>query len=111
MNIFWKKQNLTFKTIYKDNKEVKVHLTYEIKRNFAYYFSERYYIDNCIKDCIKDFFSIFIEKKFMYESENVNRLIDSHKLRLINSHINTSFNLDWCPKHFKVRNINITHLV
>ena len=47
----------------------------------------------------------------MYESENVNRLIDSHKLRLINSHINTSFNLDWCPKHFKVRNINITQLV
>lgn len=111
MGIFWTKFNCSFTGEYRDKKSVDIYYEFEVKRNLTYLFTDDIILKSTINRCIQEFLSIFIEKKWMYEGENINRLIREDRLKIINSHINTNFQFDWCPKGLKVRNIKITHLI
>jgi len=60
---------------------------------------------------LKYFGSTLIEKKWMYECEDIRRLIRDDKLELLNKHINSFYQSDWNTKGIKIKNIKITHLI
>lgn len=113
MSLFWKKYTIEFKLQTKDNKQFRyVYVDFEQKRNWYWFISKNTLLYKCIKDCIQEWFLIWINQSWIFEGENPNRLIDEEKLRLINSHINTEWNLEYQPSiKGKIRNIKITHLI
>lgn len=114
MSLFWKKYTIEFSLQTKDNKQFRhVYVDFEQKRNWYWFISENIALHRCLKDCIQEWFLIWVNQSWIFEGENPNRLIDEEKLRLVNSHINTEWNLDYQPtlKAGKIRNIKITHLI
>ena len=114
MSLFWKKYTIEFSLQTKDNKQFRhVYVDFEQKRNWYWLISENVALHRCLKDCIQEFFSIWVNQSWIFEGNNVHRLIDENKLKIINSHINTMWNLDYQPtlKDGKIRNIKITHLI
>lgn len=107
----WLKKEVYFYGEYRDKKKVHIYYNFEVKFNFSYLRLKKEKLIKIINDSIQNFFEIFIDKKFMFEGQDTRRLIDDYKLEITNKHINTIFNLDWCPKGIKVRNIKITTLV
>lgn len=118
MNLLWKKYTITFELVAKDYKCFRyATVEFEQKRNWYWLKSKLFFSDNlnlhrCLIDSIKQWFGNMIRFNWMFEGENPNRLIDDTKLRLVNSHINTNWNLDWQPSlQGKIRNIKLTYLV
>lgn len=114
MSLFWKKYTIEFSLQTKDNKQFRhVYVDFEQKRNWYWLISENVALHKCLKDCIQEWFLIWVNLNWIFEGENPFRLIDEEKLRLVNSHINTMWNLDYQPtlKEGKIRNIKITHLI
>ena len=114
MSLFWKKYTIEFSLQTKDNKQFRhVYVDFEQKRNWYWLISENVSLHRCLKDCIQEFFIIWVNQSWIFEGNNINRLIDEDKLKLVNSHINTNWNLDYQPilKEGKIRNIKITHLI
>lgn len=114
MSLFWKKYTIEFNLQTKDNKQFRhVYVDFEQKRNWYWLISENIGLHRCLKDCIQEWFLIWVNQSWIFEGENSNRLIDDKKLDLINAHINTWWNLEYQPvlKEGKIRNIKITHLI
>lgn len=114
MSLFWKKYTIEFSLQTKDNKQFRyVYVDFEQKRNWYWFISENVALHRCLKDCIQEWFLIWVNQAWIFEGENPNRLIDNKKLNLINSHINTWWNLEYQTtlKEGKIRNIKITHLI
>ena len=114
MSWFWKKYTIEFSLHTKDNKQFRyVYVDFEQKRNWYWFISENITLQKCIKDCIQEWFLIWVNQAWVFEGENTNRLIDENKLKIINSHINTFWNYDYQQsfKDVKIRNIKITHLI
>ena len=114
MSLFWKKYTIEFSLQTKDNKQFRhVCVDFEQKRNWYWLISENVALHKCLKDCIQEWFLIWVNQSWIFEGENPNRLIDEEKLRLVNSHINTEWILEYQPsvKEGKIRNIKITHLI
>ena len=114
MSLFWKKYTIEFSLRTKDNKQFRhVYVDFEQKRNWYWLVSKNVALHKCLKDCIQEWFLIWVNQSWMFEGENPNRLIDEDKLRLVNSHINTEWNLEYQHeiKEGKIRNIKITHLI
>ena len=114
MSLFWKKYTIEFSLQTKDNKQFRhVYVDFEQKRNWYWLISENVALHKCLKDCIQEWFLIWVNLNWIFEGENPFRLIDEEKLRLVNSHINTMWNLDYQPilKEGKIKNIKITHLI
>ena len=112
MNLLWEKNEINFDGHYKDGKRVTIYFEYEVKRNLTYLFTiNSYCLGRCVKDCIQDFINIWCDSKFLHEGNDIHRIIDDQKLKLVNSHINTLFKEDWCPKGVIVRNIKIKYLI
>ena len=114
MSLFWKKYTIEFNLQTKDNKQFRyVYVDFEQKRNWYWFISENVALHRSLKDCIQKWFLTWINQEWIFEGENPNRLIDEDKLRLVNSHINTKWNLDYQSmlKIGKIRNIKITHLI
>lgn len=109
--MFWIKKEARYEGLYKDSKPVHIFYQYEVKFNWTYIWLSIDSLTRTINQCIQDFLTIWIEKKWMYEDGDTRRLIREDRLKLVNNHINTFFRMDWCPKGIKVRNIKITHLV
>ena len=113
MSLLWKKYTISFSLQTRDNKQFRyVFVKKKKKRNWYWFISENISLHKCIKDCIQDIFSILVNQSWIFEGENINRLIDDRKLKLVNSHINTWWNEDYQPCCAgKIRNIKITHLI
>lgn len=114
MSLFWKKYTIEFSIQTKDHKQFRhIYVDFEQKRNLYWLISENVLLHKCLKDCIQELFSILVDQNWIFEGNDINRLIDENKLRLINSHINTWWNEDYQPilKGSKIRNIKITHLI
>ena len=114
MSLFWKRYTIEFSLRTKDNKQFRhVYVDFEQKRNWYWFISENVSLHRCLKDCIQEWFLIWVNQAWMFEGENPNRLIDEDKLRLVNSHINTEWNIDYQHeiKEVKIRNIKITNLI
>lgn len=114
MSLLWKKYTIEFSLQTKDNKQFRhVYVDFEQKRNWYWLLSENVALHRCLKDCIQEWFKIWINFNFLFEGENPNRLIDEDKLKIVNSNINTYWNLDYQPTltEGKIRNIEITHLI
>ena len=114
MSLFWKKYTIEFRLQTKDNKQFRyVYVDFEQKRNWYWLISENVSLHKCLKDCIQEWFLIWVNQAWVFEGENPNRLIDDKKLDLVNAHINTWWNLEYQPalKEGKIRNIKITHLI
>lgn len=114
MNWFWKKYTINFSLRTKDNKQFHyVYVDFEQKRNWYWFVSENYALHRYLKDCIQEWFLIWINFNDMFEGKDPNRLINEEQLRLVNSHINTEWNMDWQQDitSGKIRNIKITHLI
>ena len=114
MNWFWKKYTIEFKLKTKDNKHFRyVYVDFEQKRNWYWFTKENKALEKCLIACIQEWFLIWINMENMFEGKNINRLIDEKKLRLVNSHINTWWNLEYQPDIVfgQIRNIKITHLI
>lgn len=114
MSLFWKKYTIEFSLQTKDNKQFRyVYVDFEQKRNWYWFISENVSLHKCLKDCIQEWFLIWVNQAWIFEGENTNRLIDDKKLYLTNAHINTWWNLEYQPtlKEGKIRNIKITHLI
>jgi len=114
MSLFWKKYTIEFSLQTKDNKQFRyVYVDFEQKRNWYWLTSENVALHRCLKDCIQEWFLIWVNLNWIFEGENPFRLIDEDKLRLVNAHINTEWNLSYQPnlKGGKIRNIKITHLI
>lgn len=114
MSLLWKKYTIEFSLQTKDNKQFRhVYVDFEQKKNWYWLISENVALHKCLKDCIQEWFSIWVNQSWIFEGEDVNRLIDEDKLRLVNSHINIEWNLDYQPtlNEGKIRNIKITHLI
>lgn len=114
MSLFWKKYTIEFSLQTKDNKQFRyVYVDFEQKRNWYWFISENVSLHKCLKDCIQEWFLIWVNQAWIFEGENPNRLIDDKKLDLANAHINTWWNLEYQPtlKEGKIRNIKITHLI
>ena len=111
MKLFWTKFTVNFKGEYKDHKNVDIYYEFEVKRNWTYLFCiNSTILVRSINHCIQEFLTICLNKNWMYEGENPNRLIREDRLKLINNHINTYWRMYWQPKVLKVRNIKITHI-
>ena len=118
MSLLWKKYEITFELVTKDYKCFRyAKVEFEQKRNWYWlksklFFSDSLNLHRCVIDEIKQWFGIFVKFNWIFEGENPFRLIDEKKLKLVNSHINTEWNLDWQPElEGKIRNIKITHLI
>ena len=114
MSLLWKKYRIELSLQTIDNKEFRhVYVEFEQKRNWYWFISENVALHRCLKDCIQEWFLIWVNQAWLFEGGNPNRLIDEEKLKLVNSHINTMWNLDYQPsvKGGKIRNIKITHLI
>ena len=114
MSLFWKKYTIEFSLQTSDNKQFRhVYVDFEQKRNWYWLISENIELHEHIKDCIQEFFTIWVRQNWLFEDEDPNRLIREDKLKLVNNHINTLWNHDWQTtlKEGKVRNIKITHLI
>lgn len=114
MSLLWKKYTIEFSLQTKDNKQFRyVYVDFEQKRNWYWFISENVSLHKCLKDCIQEWFLIWVNQAWIFEGENTNRLIDDKKLDLTNAHINTWWNLEYQPtlKEGKIRNIKITHLI
>ena len=114
MSLFWKKYRIEFSIQTKDHKQFRhVYVDFEQKRNWYWFILENVLLHKCLKDCIQEWFSIWVNQSWVFEGNNINRLIDEDKLELINSHINTWWKEDYQPslKEGKIRNIKITHLI
>ena len=114
MSLLWKKYTIEFSLRTKDNKQFRhVYVDFEQKRNWYWLISENVALHRCVKDCIQEWFLIWVNQSWIFEGENTFRLIDEDKLRLVNANINTKWNLEYQPsvKAGKIRNIKITHLI
>lgn len=114
MSLFWKKYTIEFSLQTKDNKQFRyVYVDFEQKRNWYWFISENVALHRLLKDCIQEWFLVWVNLNWIFEGENPFRLIDEKKLRLVNAHINTEWNLSYQPnlKAGKIRNIKITHLI
>ena len=114
MSLFWKKYTIEFSLETKDHKQFRhVYVDFEQKRNWYWFTDENKPLQEFLKACIQEWFLIWINFNWVFEGENSFRLIDDKKLKLINSHINTIWNLDYQPDITigKIRNIKITHLI
>ena len=112
MSLFWKKYKTEISLNTKDHKKFShVYVEFEVKRNWYMLFHKPNF--SSLQTAIQCWFSIWINLNWMYEGENPFRLIDTEKLRLVNSHINTFWNLDCqCEvREYQIRNIKITHLI
>ena len=114
MSLFWKKYTIEFKLKTKDNKQFRyVYVDFEQKRNWYWFTKENKALKKCLMTCIQEWFLIWINIEDMFDGKNINRLIDDRQLRLVNSHINTWWNLEYQPDIVfgQIRNIKITHLI
>lgn len=114
MSLFWKKYTIEFSLQTTDNKQFRhVYVDFEQKCNWYWIISENVALHRCIKDCIQDCFLIWVNQSWIFEGNDVHRLIDENKLKLINSRINKMWDLDYqhVLKEGKIRNIKITHLI
>lgn len=112
MGFFWKKYTIQFSLQTKDNKQFRyVYIDFEQKRNLFTF--KNNILHKYLKECIQEWFLIWINFNDMFEGKNPFRLIDEQKLQLVNSHINTMWNMDYQPniKEGKIRNIQITYLI
>ena len=114
MSLFWKKRTIQISLNTKDKKQFRyVYVDFEQKCKWYWLISENVSLYRCLKDCIQEWFLIWVNQSWMYEGENPNRLIDDKKLNLINAHINTWWNSEYQSeiKDGKIKNIKITHLI
>lgn len=114
MSLLWKKYTIISSLQTKDNKQFRyVYINFEQKRNLYWLTSSNILLHKCLKDCIQEFFSIWVNQSWIFEGNDIRCLIDENKLKLINSHINTMWNLDYQPilKEGEIRNIKITYLI
>ena len=114
MSLLWKKYTIEFSLQTKDNKQFRyVYVDFEQKRNWYWFTKENKALEKCLMLCIQEWFLIWVNQAWIFEGENPNRLIDEKKLRLVNAHINTEWNMDYQPDIVfgQIRNIKITHLI
>jgi hypothetical protein len=113
MSLLWKKYTIEFSLQTKDNKQFRhVYVDFEQKRNWYWLISENVAFHKCLKDCIQEWFLIWVNLNWIYEGEDPNRLIDEKKLELVNKHIRTTWIMDWQPTlPGKIRNIELTYLI
>ena len=118
MSLLWKKYRITFELPTSDNKWFRyATVEFEQKRN-SYWFNSLLFgcnnapLHRCVLDCIKQWFASNVRLDYLYEGEDIHRLIDDKKLELTNKHINTSWEQDWqVGLDGEIRNIEITYLI
>lgn len=117
MNLRYKQNKLIFILHTKDNKEFQCYLDYKVKRNWAWikhqlFSNDTFFIDDLIMNCCREWFKIWVNQSWMFENENViHGVIDTYKLKLVNSHINTFFRSDFMPKGWQIEDIEIKYLI
>lgn len=84
---------------------IQIAIEYEVKRNIAWIFQIRHVcFDRSLIHCIQDIFSVWDVCDLVFKDDGT---IDEHNLGCINSHINTMFRMDWCPKDVIIQNIKL----
>ena len=111
MNFFYKHYDYTYTGFYKNNEQVHIFYEYFVKINFSWLFIfKEHDFTYRINNCIQKFFNFNVNKSWVYENEDIHRLIDDKKLEIINKQINEDIS-NWCPPGMIIKNIKITHLV
>lgn len=81
---------------------IQIAIEYEVKRNIAWIFQiRRVCFERSLIRCI---FSVWDVCDLVFKDDGT---IDEHNLNYINSHINTMFRMDWCPKDVIIQNIKL----
>ena len=79
MSLLWKKYTIEFSLRTKDNKQFRhVYVDFEQKRNWYWLISENVALHRCIKDCIQEWFLIWVNQAWIFEVCAVNRQLESY---------------------------------
>lgn len=111
MKLFCKHYDHIYIGFYKNHESVHICYEFDVKVNFSWLFIfNEHDFTSRIDNCIQRFFDFNVNKSWVYENEDIYRLIDDKKLEIINRQINEDIS-NWCPPGMIIKNIKITHLV